>query len=60
MDSKGTIHCIFREISLNRGKKSEGEMYFVNNDVVFEFQKKKKPVKRESFKGVSDEDLNDS
>ncbi len=63
MDPKGEIYCAFRELIVDGGfgpnkLYSEGGLYFVNNDVVFDFQKTKKPIKRRDFQpkeGLSDD-----
>ncbi len=45
-DASGQLYCSFRELKKEPGKHSfkEGNMFFVNNDVVFDFQIDPKPV----------------
>ena len=46
-DQKGQIYCAFRELLKSSGDEGfmEGSRYFVNNDVVFDFQVNRKPVR---------------
>ena len=46
-DPQGQIYCSFMELKKEPGgcEFQEGNRYFVNNDVVFDFQVNRKPVK---------------
>lgn len=62
MDYRKKMYCAFQETSiksLKKGKPDELGLYFVENDVVFKFQKDNKKIERQNYKGDEEEKTNE-